>query len=224
MKPYHRRCRGYSLIELLTVLVIVGILAMVGVMTLGSRHKPAVRELTQQLASSIADAKQLARSVGRQVTLHVRGTTPSALSIDFEYLVPDPPPVPLPDPYVPTFTTIRGGGFSMAAQGSSSAYAVPGIARSPITATSVSTDSLAALSLVTNWATFFVDANAVFRGSETSTLTFSNSGQISSDCYMTVSEPSPHAGSPVGLVIISRRNGIHAYYFSGDAGATWRSL
>lgn len=207
---------GYSLIELLVVLAVVTIVAIVGVTTMGSRRKPAVREMTQQVYSALADAQQLARSTGRQVTLHVKGATPAALTIDFEYQAIDPKDV--------TKTIlVRGGGF-IAAQGTNSAYAVPGINRSQATSTGVDTTSLKNLGLVTDWDTFFVDGNAVFQGSETQNLTFSSSGQISQDCYATVSSPVTGPGNPIGLVVATRRNGIHAYFFSGEAGATWRSL
>lgn len=208
---------GYSMLELTVVLVIVGILVTVAIVSLGSKQKPAVRELTQQLASSFSDAQQLARSTGRQVTLHVKGATPLTLTVDFEYLVPDPA-----DPTKQI--TIRGGGFSMAAQGSNSSYALPGIRTDQATAASMNTTNLKGLGLVADWDAFFVNDNAVFQGAETQNLTFSNSGQISRDCYTTISSPLPGPSSPLGLVVVTRRNGIHAYFFSGEAGATWRSL
>jgi prepilin-type N-terminal cleavage/methylation domain-containing protein len=208
---------GYSLIELLVVLAVVAILVIVGVSTMGSKRKPAVREMTQQLSSSLADAQQLARSTGRQVVLHVKGATPTALTIDFEYQAIDPADA--------TKTIlVRGGGFSMAAQGSNSAYAVPGLTRTQTASTGVDITSLKNLGLVTDWDTFFVDSNAVFQGSETQNLTFSSSGQISQDCFATVSSPVAGPGNPIGLVVATRRNGIHAYFFSGETGATWRSL
>jgi prepilin-type N-terminal cleavage/methylation domain-containing protein len=208
---------GYSLIELLVVLAIIGILATVGVTTMGSKRKAAVRELTQQMASAFSDAQQLARSTGRQVILHVKGATSGDLTIDFEYQVPDPADSTKQ-------ITIRGGGFSVASQGSTSAYAVPGIQLAQATATNVSTTTLKTLNLVTDWDAFFVDGNAVFQGAETQALTYSSSGQISQDSYITISSPSAGPSSPIGVVIATRRNGTHAYFFSGEAGATWRSL
>ena len=220
MGPLHtpkRKNGGYSLIELLVVLAIIAVLVAVGVTTIGSKNKAAVKDMTQQLVSSLSDAQQLARTTGRTVTLHTQGATSSALVIDFEYQTPNPAsPANL--------ITIRGGGFSVASQGSSRSYAVPGILKTQATATGISNASLKNLSLVTDWDLFFVNANAVFQGAESSALTFSSSGQISQDCFATISSVSPGTSSPMGMVIVTRRNGIHAYYCSGETGAPWRSL
>lgn len=216
MATNSQKCKGYNLIELLVVLAIVGILVVVGIMSMGSRRKPAVRELTQQMTASFAEAQQLARSTGHPVILHVNGATSNALTIDFEYQAPNPANG--------IIQTIRGGGFSVASLGSNANYAVPGIKLTQATATGVDMTNLKALGLVTDWDTFFVDSKAVFQGVETQTLSFSSGGQISQDCYITVSDPSPGPSSPLGLVIATRRNGTRAFYFSGEPGASWRSL
>ncbi len=208
------RLRGFSVVELLVVLAIIAILAMVTVSGIGSKQKAAVRELTQQMNSSLADAQQLARTSGRPVTLHVRGTTANTLTIDFEYVA---------DPTTPLVIT-RGGGFIAAAQQGGTAYAAIGIGQAQLTATGVALASLTALPLMSDWSTFFVDANSIFQGAESQALTFSSDGQINQDCYLTVSGPNPGASSPLGVVIATRRNGIHAYFFSGEPGAVWRSL
>lgn len=212
MTPAHPSSRGFSLIELLVVLIIAGILAMVGITSLGSRRKAAVRDLTLQMYSVLVDAQQLARSTGQMVTLHVKGTTSDTLSIDFEYTAP------------PNGTLTRGGGFSVATQGVNAMYGVPGIRKAQVTATNVDCSSFSGLGLVSNWNAFFVDANALFQGSDSTAMTFSNQGQISQDCFVTVCSPTPRVADPIGLVVATRRNGIHAYIFTGEQGATWRSL
>ena len=73
MKPLLRRCRGYSLIELLTVLVIVGILAMVGVFMLGNRRSAAVREVMDELEGTLSSAHKLAVATGRDVMVATQG-------------------------------------------------------------------------------------------------------------------------------------------------------
>ena len=206
--------RGFSVVELLVVLAIIAILAMVTVSGIGSKQKAAVRELTQQMNSSLADAQQLARTSGRPVTLHVKGSTSDILTIDFEYVA---------NPATPLVIT-RGGGFNAAAQQGGTSYAAIGIGQAQLTATGVALASLKGLAIMSDWTTFFDNANAIFQGAESQALSFSNNGQISQDCYLTVSGPSPGPSSPLGVVIATRRNGIHAYFFSGEPGAVWRSL
>jgi prepilin-type N-terminal cleavage/methylation domain-containing protein len=60
---------GYTLIELLVVLAIVGILAIVGVSTLGNRGGNSVRVLLDELEGGIQDAQKYAVSTGKDVAL-----------------------------------------------------------------------------------------------------------------------------------------------------------
>jgi len=70
----HISCRrGYSLVELLVVLVIVGILAMVGVSMLGSRPSASVRTVMDELEGTISGAHKLAVATGRDVLLVSQG-------------------------------------------------------------------------------------------------------------------------------------------------------
>lgn len=65
---------GYSLLEVLVVLIIVGILATVGVTSLGSRPTQSVRSVLDELEGTLASAHQLAVSTGRDVTVAVSGS------------------------------------------------------------------------------------------------------------------------------------------------------
>lgn len=71
--PFQRRS-GFSLIELLVVLAIVGILAIVGVSMLGNRQAGAVRSLLDELEGSLANAHQAAVASGRDVAIVSWGT------------------------------------------------------------------------------------------------------------------------------------------------------
>ncbi|BDU73372.1 pilus assembly FimT family protein [Mesoterricola silvestris] len=65
---------GYSLIELLVVLSIIGILSLAMVMTLGDRAGNSVRAVTDEVTGVIYSAQKASVSSGRSVTLAVNGT------------------------------------------------------------------------------------------------------------------------------------------------------
>jgi len=75
---------GYSLIELLVVLAIVGVLTMVGVSTLGSRSSGSVRSVMDELEGTLAAAHKRSVATGKDVTVAVKGdwssTTPFLLA------------------------------------------------------------------------------------------------------------------------------------------------
>lgn len=68
-----QRCRGYSLAELLVVLVIVGILAAVGVTMLGNRPAGGVRTILDELEGELMAAHKDAVATGRDVFIGTMG-------------------------------------------------------------------------------------------------------------------------------------------------------
>lgn len=65
---------GYSIVEVLIVLVIVGVLALVGAYMVGSKSAASVRAVLDQLEGTISGAHERAIATGRDVTLAVEGT------------------------------------------------------------------------------------------------------------------------------------------------------
>lgn len=85
MTPTSRPCRGFSLIELLVVLVIVGILAMVGVTMIGNRPSGSVRAVMDELEGVIASAHKRAVATGRDVVLNSQGDWNAATPMRLTY-------------------------------------------------------------------------------------------------------------------------------------------
>lgn len=68
------RARGYSVIELLVVLFIIGILALVGIGQIGDRRASSVRTLVNQVDGILMQAQKASMSTGRDIMLSVNGT------------------------------------------------------------------------------------------------------------------------------------------------------
>ena len=72
--PRRHMASGYSLVELLVVLAIVGILAIAGVTMIGNRQSGAVRGLLDELEGALTNARQAAVATGRDVEIVTGGT------------------------------------------------------------------------------------------------------------------------------------------------------
>lgn len=73
----HRQSRGFTLVELLVVLVTVGVLAMVGVSMIGNRQSSAVRAMLDELEGDLTNVRNAAAATGRDMTLE--GSSPPLL-------------------------------------------------------------------------------------------------------------------------------------------------
>jgi len=73
MAPPSRNYDGYSLVELVVVLAIVGILAIAGVTMLGDRPGTSVRALLDDLEGTLASAHKFSVASGNDVLLATRG-------------------------------------------------------------------------------------------------------------------------------------------------------
>ncbi len=77
MRPFHtpqRKNGGYSLIEMLVVVAIVGVLAIVGVTMIGDRQAGAVRAVMDEVEGALSNAHKAAVASGRDVAIVTWGT------------------------------------------------------------------------------------------------------------------------------------------------------
>jgi len=80
-----RHERGYSLVELLLVLAIMGILAGLGVSMLGNRAGSGVRGLTDTLEGCLAEAHRATSASGRDMSIVTWGTWDPAAPLALAY-------------------------------------------------------------------------------------------------------------------------------------------
>lgn len=80
MKTFQRENYGYSMVELLLVLVIVGVLAIVGVMTLGNNRSGSVRGVMDELEGTLSAAQASSVATGRDVMVVTAGEWSGAVT------------------------------------------------------------------------------------------------------------------------------------------------
>jgi prepilin-type N-terminal cleavage/methylation domain-containing protein len=103
--------RGYSLIELLIVLVIVGILSIAGVVYLGNRPAAGVRVILDELEGALLGAQKQAVATGRDITLATTGTWSPAnplVLVRGDSTITVPPVTDPPTPIIYTWTSVLG--------------------------------------------------------------------------------------------------------------------
>lgn len=211
MTPFSRQCKGISLVELVVVLAIVGTLAFAGSWSFNPKPSTAVKGMTEQVVAALAEGRQWARTTGGRVVLHVRGTTRSDFTLTFE--VQDP-----------IAGTTAGPTFAVPALDSAvRAHAAVGLAGEHLTQVAPDLTDLKKVSLVQDWAGLLTADHALFTGRESTAYAFDAAGAISQDCYLTISGIGPGPGSPLGLVVLTRAGGLHAFLKS-SAQAPWRTL
>ena len=200
------------MVEMLVVLAIIGILAMVAAPNFQNKSKTAVRGTLEGLVSILSEGRQLARTTGQRVTLHVQGSASPNLALALEYVDPC------------TKATVVGGGLAFNGLDSAiRAYSAIGVGDYQIKSVAPDMTNLKKMPLVTNWKILLDYSNALFQGGDGTAYSFDASGQPSGDFFVTVSSPEADANSPFGLLVVTRDNGVHAFMKTTPADA-WRAL
>lgn len=195
--------RGFSFIEAAVVMVIVGILAVLGVVYSHDRKAPAVEGALNELGGFLANARNTARSTGTQVVL-----TPSGSGRDFSMSY-----------------ALAGGpseAYNHASQTAVNNYCVVVTDASTEPASSAIANLRSAL---LNTKVDTISNNLFTTGMWTnnlcsSGLTFKTNGAVIAEGFVAVASIETNANAPVGIILVTSSGNMLRYYRSGNT-AVW---
>ena len=216
--------KGFSLLELLLVVVIIGILAVAGGTMSGATQPAAVKGTLNSLYGILVEARTVARSTGRTVTLTTSGHQ-ETLQITFPSQG-DVTPVPANQALT---TWLRTAGGTSASQ-----YSGVDNVNWPIyTQATPNPDPLKgeddAIKALFTLGKLPGASGKLFTGSLNTSMSFDATGRANQDFFVYVGgmrNQASYPSAPVGLVLVTRANGVHAFYKpnAGDSTVPWQRL
>jgi len=217
--------RGFSMLELLVVVVIIGVVALVTGTWYGVSQPAAVKGTVNSLVGILSEARTVARTTGRTVTLATSGAQ-ATLTIQF----PSQGDV-TPAPANQALTVWRrdaAGRDATRYSGIDTNAAWPIYTQAAPNPDPLTGGVTEVASLFTNGVNPGASAK-LFTGVNNSNFSFDPTGRASADFYVYVGgmrNGASYRSAPVGLVLVTRANGIHAFYKpnAGDAASPWQRL
>ena len=214
--------KGFSLLELLLVVVIIGILAVAGGTMSGAAQPAAVKGTLNSLYGILVEARTVARSTGRTVTLTTSGHQ-ETMQLSFPSQG-DGAPAP-----AALTTWLRTSGGTSVSQYSGVdnenwpiyTQAAPNL--DPLTGAETTIAALFTGGVLPG------SSAKLFTGSTNTSLSFDATGRANRDFYVYVGgmrNGASYPSAPVGLVLVTRASGVHAFYKpnAGDKNVPWQRL
>ena len=226
MGPLHtpqRRNGGYSLIEVLVVLVIAGVLSVAYATYRQDNYSPAVRGAMNGIFSALQDARTMARGTGKSVIFGASGTGSSATltyTARLTGLITDTTTnvtqqastgtyVHASDPSVARYCMVDLDGSSTAG---SAAIGSLSSKLSSLTVNGTTTFGSTAFSR-----SIFNPAN--YTSTTTTPFWFNGNGTANTDAYVVVVPAvngTARSDGPVGVILVSASGNIYRYYRSNS--------
>jgi type II secretory pathway pseudopilin PulG len=213
------------MIELLVVLVIIGILAAVTGNWFSVSQPAAVKGTVNTIYGILSEARTTARSTGRSVTLTTSGHQ-ATLTLTFPSQG-DVTPAPA-NQVLTTWMRAAQGADATKYAGVDTDSTWPIYAQAPPNPDPLS-GSVPSISALFTGGVAPTAANKLFNGSTNTAMSFDSTGRPNMDFYVYVGgmrNGASYLTAPVGLVLVTRANGIHAFYKpnAGDATKPWQRL
>ncbi len=225
-----RSVKGFSMLELLVVLVIIGVLAVVTGNWYGASQPAAVKGTVNTLYGVLAEARSVAQTTGRTVTLTTAGAQTN-LILTFPSqgdVVPAPA-----NQALTTWLRTASGTDASKYSGIDSDATWPVYAQAPPNPDPLTGGVPAISALFTNGVPPGT-AGKLFTGSANTAMTFDATGRANRDFYVYVggmrrnaaNNNASYLSAPVGLVLVTRASGLHAFYKpnAGDPTVPWQRL
>jgi prepilin-type N-terminal cleavage/methylation domain-containing protein len=222
--------RGFSFIELVVVMTIIGILTLAGILKLADNRPSAVKTLTVALATSLKEAQTTARNRGVQVDVLTSGATQATLNMSARF--PDVlAAVPVPPATGTLITTpLFTGNTSLYAVVDTAGAQIAGVTRNWTGLNALGDMALNFGSATTRIGTL-CEQNQLFTGGAGATVAMSyfSNGQANGNFAMVVlgsRNGTALTGSPVGVVVACASGDILVFYKTdpSTASGNWQRL
>lgn len=213
------------MIELLVVVVIIGILAVVTGTWYGVSQPAAVKGTVNSLAGILSEARTVARTTGRTVTLTTDGAQ-ATLRITFP-TQGDVIPVPVPQELT-TWRRDAAGREVARYSGVDTLAAWPIYTQAAPNPDPMTGGVVSVSALFTNGVQPTAAAK-LFKGTTDTSFSFDSTGRANTDFWVYIGgmrNGASYPSAPVGLVLVTRANGIHSFYKpnAGDPAVPWQRL